>query len=472
MGMIVAPAGCGKTHLLAESVACSIGRQLVLTHTHAGVRAIRKHLERQKVPASQYRVTTIDGFSLRYASSFPARSGWTISVPTGDDWELLRVATLRLFSLSSVRRVLAATYSGVFVDEYQDCSMAQHRLILALAEILPVRIVGDPLQAIFALLDPDAYCDWADVQAMFTTVAELNTPHRWMGRNELLGEWLIEARQKLIAGAELDLRKTPVIWKPATQPKEQTRLKACASVKNSGEQSIVALRQWRPQCHKLARSLNGRYRTMETVECDELLQWSHSIDVSNDIHRVNQVLKFSELCLSGLPTAVKRFGGQLEQGKSPKVRRDDFRKVLSALESILESDSLTCIENAMQAIASLNERPVVARHELWCEMKRTLREHRLNPSSSLQETAFKIRDRLRHVGSSGHKASLATTLLVKGLEYDHAIVLEADDHLEAETLYVALTRGSRTLTVVSDNPVLLRKKPRYLNSLDGTSTSH
>jgi hypothetical protein len=36
------------------------------------------------------------------------------------------------------------------VDEYQDCSLDQHELICLLSEILPCRILGDPLQGIFS----------------------------------------------------------------------------------------------------------------------------------------------------------------------------------------------------------------------------------------------------------------------------------------------------------------------------------
>jgi len=53
----------------------------------------------------------------------------------------------------------------------------------------------------------------------------------------------------------------------------------------------------------------------------------------------------------------------------------------------------------------------------------------------------------------GHLRQIGTTLLVKGLEYDHAIVLDATT-LTRKELYVALTRGARTLTIVSTNPVL------------------
>jgi len=42
---------------------------------------------------------------------------------------------------------------------------------------------------------------------------------------------------------------------------------------------------------------------------------------------------------------------------------------------------------------------------------------------------------------------------VKGLEYDHAIILDAD-LLGLKELYVALTRGSRSITIISSSDEL------------------
>jgi DNA helicase-2/ATP-dependent DNA helicase PcrA len=42
---------------------------------------------------------------------------------------------------------------------------------------------------------------------------------------------------------------------------------------------------------------------------------------------------------------------------------------------------------------------------------------------------------------------------VKGLEFDNAVVLDADG-FDAKNLYVALTRGAKTLTVVSMEMVI------------------
>jgi len=45
---------------------------------------------------------------------------------------------------------------------------------------------------------------------------------------------------------------------------------------------------------------------------------------------------------------------------------------------------------------------------------------------------------------------------VKGLEFDHAVVLDADE-MNANNLYVALTRGAKTLTVVSKRRIITPK---------------
>lgn len=76
-GSITAPAGCGKTQLIAETLIAHRQSKpiLVLTHTNAGVAALRARLRRAGVPNSAYRVSTIDGFSMRLIAKFPARSG-------------------------------------------------------------------------------------------------------------------------------------------------------------------------------------------------------------------------------------------------------------------------------------------------------------------------------------------------------------------------------------------------------------
>ncbi len=48
--------------------------------------------------------------------------------------------------------------------------------------------------------------------------------------------------------------------------------------------------------------------------------------------------------------------------------------------------------------------------------------------------------------------------LIKGLEFDHSIVLDADV-LNAKELYVAMTRGTKSLTVIPESPVIQKQPP-------------
>jgi hypothetical protein len=66
-GYVLAPAGFGKTHLIAESVGRAERRQLVLTHTFAGVSAIRRKMRLLRVPASLFQIDTIASWTLRLA---------------------------------------------------------------------------------------------------------------------------------------------------------------------------------------------------------------------------------------------------------------------------------------------------------------------------------------------------------------------------------------------------------------------
>ena len=99
-GLVVAPAGCGKTHLIAEAVQHDRDRQLVLTHTHAGVRAILNRLSAFGVSSSRVRVTTIDSFALRYASAFPELTGWRTPNPRGEEWHQIHSAASKAFEES------------------------------------------------------------------------------------------------------------------------------------------------------------------------------------------------------------------------------------------------------------------------------------------------------------------------------------------------------------------------------------
>jgi len=136
-GYVVAPAGFGKTHLIAKAAARSAGRQLILTHTYAGVNALQSKMRAMGVSDKLYHLDTIASWCLRICLSYTQTSGWREERPSDkDQWIALYEACTRLLDQAFIRRIVRASYDGLYVDEYQDCSIAQHGVILKLAHDL------------------------------------------------------------------------------------------------------------------------------------------------------------------------------------------------------------------------------------------------------------------------------------------------------------------------------------------------
>jgi DNA helicase-2/ATP-dependent DNA helicase PcrA len=72
---------------------------------------------------------------------------------------------------------------------------------------------------------------------------------------------------------------------------------------------------------------------------------------------------------------------------------------------------------------------------------------------SFHDAAIRMREQNRLVGRPLPKRAVGSTLLLKGLEAEAAVILNAGA-LDARNLYVAMTRGSKALTVCSPSPVL------------------
>lgn len=450
---LIAPAGFGKTYLIAEAVTnhCK-GRQLLLTHTHAGVRAMRSRLDDMGCSRSRFHVETISGWALRYAAAYPRLSGICDPQPTSStDWRSVYLGAARVLESEALAYVVQCSYHGAFVDEYQDCTGTQHALVLRLADLLPCRILGDPMQGIFDFEgDP---IDWeTDVDGQFKPLEPLQTPHRWQDRNDGLGRWLTWARLQLEAGAALDLRQLPrgIHWRPLDPEAQRT---ACyGSARYIG--TVVAIHEGSKDaaCHFLARRLRGLFQCMEPVDCKELYEWARRIDEATGAVRATLLIDFASCCLTKVKGELATIRKRLREGVLRRGRLKKHIDVLEALRSVATSSSLA---PAIAALDCIRRVPgaILFRRELWDAFKRSLIEFESGDHVTIADAAWKVRDITRRAGRPAEERTVSRTLLVKGLEFDHAIVLDADS-LDKKQLYVALTRASRSLTILSKAPSL------------------
>ena len=456
----VAAAGCGKTDLLARLVADQrSGRQLVLTHTHAGVAAIKKRLVDMHVPHAKFHLDTIAGWCLRYGAAYPSISGYLPGAEANPDWTATYPGAEQVCRTALGKKVIAESYSGVLVDEYQDCSLKQHALVSALAECIPCRGVGDPLQTIFGFRD-DPVVPWTTIKSDFEVVDDaLTEPWRWRreGHNAELGNWLVTARQQLEETGRLVIAEdAPITWVSHNNAIEAPSAwaTACWNVNSQETETVAAILKWPNKCRELAKRIGGRWPIVERFDDPELLQLSVELVHADGPTVVAALVEFVSQRMTGMGTALRTAVDAIEAG----------RGVLRITKNREHADRLSTLANPptpANALAWLSG--VLANKDDWWLYRREcvfqLREalgHCTDETfAELPDMVAAARTRARHRGRHTHRRTIGTPLLVKGLEFDHAVLLWEPDHLSVQGLYVALTRASKSLTVVSRSRTLV-----------------
>ena len=466
-GAMIAPAGCGKTWTIARAVTdhCR-GRDLVLTHTHAGVDAIRRRLLEFRCPSASVHVDTIAGWCLRLAAAFPVTSRISITKPrTHAEYSEIYASAARLLCMRPYREILQASYTSVYVDEYQDCTMEQHAVIVSLADTVPCRVVGDPLQSVFAFRDRPVV-DWnTDVCSQFTALPGPAEPQRWLKTNPDLGAWLLRIRPQLEQGGSIDLAGSPVKRIPVGDPRflQAIQVQACFEVTKDADSRVVAIHHRHQQAYNLASRLGGQYSCVEVVELEELYSAAEKIDQAHGAQRALAVLDFAELCLTAVGPAMRTHRESIESGQPTRSKK--LREQRAALDAVAAGTSPESIANALTALHAIPN-AVLYRRETLDEMRRACRALAEGEAASLAEAAWIVRNRTRQRGRKFARCAMGTTLRVKGLEFDHAVVL-APDQYDAQNLYVALTRGARSVTVVSTSSTIT---PLPRTPLSGTQS--
>ncbi|MEU1249121.1 UvrD-helicase domain-containing protein [Micromonospora arida] len=448
------PAGTGKTHVIAAvgSLAANAGeRTLVLTHTNAGVDALRRRMTAFGVTHRHVRVETIASWSHSLVNRYPQLAQF--SAPQLPNWsDSLRYYTGAELVVSSraIRRVLAASYDLAVVDEYQDCGADQHALIRALGEILPVAVFGDPLQSIFNF-GGNVPITWeTDVAARWPNTELPARPWRWLSHNEVLGEWLIKVRTDIITGTPIVLDESaPVTW-IAADPANRAR--ACFGHRTAVG-SVVAIGDLPHDVASQARNLGGLYTVMEEIEGKEMMKFAAFVDKGDPATVASETAKFAKTCAAKLAdvldTAVLK---KLAAGQSvAHLKRQGAQDALVRLSVLLDDPSPVRVHEALNALGSVPTTKIF-RHDAWYTILNALRIA-TSGSTDVAAAVTQLRNRARVTGRRTTQHVISRPVLIKGLEYDHAIILDADAH-HPTSLYVALTRARRSLTIISREPVL------------------
>ena len=451
-GAIVAPAGHGKTEMIADIVLASKGKQLILTHTNAGVDALKKRLDKKNVKTKKYNVLTIASFCIRWCIAYKQTAGQ----PNFDgfanvDYDRLYPDVKKIFSNEWAGEILKNTYTSIIVDEYQDCTISQHSIIVALNTFLPVYILGDPLQGIF---------DWKEVDSPQIQIVDLGSleferinirtePWRWKKTNPELGEYLSRVREMLLPALHKEIIELPIAPEGNYLSVITTeQFESNQYYLNSAYNSILYITKFKQKQLSVCRRQRRHFQYDETQELKDLFVFSEQFDCDDGCRRAAALLGFCFSCATKISTELKSYFDNLNKGVRKFSRIKKHPELAAPIHAICDSIDYQALLSILSWVKDCPGSKIV-RKELYGELLRSI-SYSKDHHCSLSEAAKEIRFNpgLRKVYSN-YKFLSSRTLLSKGLEFD-CVLVDMTDPPRAKDYYVALTRARYEVVLICD----------------------
>lgn len=456
---IIAPAGHGKTEMVVDMIAAFSGKQLVLTHTNAGVDAIQKRIAKRNVSVSKCSVMTIASFCMRWVYAYHRTATIDTSLSFLNRAEQVKYysqlysGAFRLFSHGWVGKIMKASYAGVIVDEYQDCTLIQHSIIKQINEYLPVKVLGDPLQGIFGF--KDQIVDWNNLGYEIINVETY--PWRWEKTNPALGEYLSQLR-KLISPAlddeecSIEIRSTDGVLKTIAQD-SFNGYALLPEIRRYN--SVLFLTKWEKEQLAMCKKMPGFFQQDEKQDCAELFKYAEEFDIRSGVQLLLAVLEFVSLCATQVSAECKSYVNRLNNNSMDFSRIRKNQELGIILQSLGNSKTHSALRDALQWFRETNTFKFY-RSELYCEMLRCIalsksREISFYDSAKLIRSDLSLQKRY-----TDFKYLSSRTLLSKGLEFD-CVIIDSCSNLTAKEFYVAMTRAKQMVYVIINQPTLVLK---------------
>jgi len=455
---VVAPAGHGKTHTIAICLNHTQGKQLILTHTNAGVASLKDKIQSQGISNTLYRVETITSFAQKYVNAFYCGNDIPEQEESTDYYPFIIDKAKYLFKIPAIRDVVKSTYSGLFVDEYQDCNIGQHNLIKELACLLPTRVLGDHLQGIFDF-NGDVLVDFDTHLCDFEKSPDLTEPWRWKNNNPELGECLKSIRALLEQTQKIDLRQyEPTI--NVFQINENDKYtyqseynKQIWALTNEDNVLIIHPDSTNLNVRKdFISRFNNSFILVEAVDSKDFYEMSKKIDGVNISIFFNIIYDLVPKIFNGRTSRDVWFNSNGVKNKQAKEDKVYIAPISKDIEQLKQKISFALISDIFKKVKGLPGIKCYRQELLWdlCEAL----ERAESNGTLVYEEMKEIRNRKRRGGRRISGRCIGTTLLTKGLEFETVAVLDAHNFKCRKNFYVAITRACKKLIIFTNTKVL------------------
>ena len=362
-------------------------------------------------------------------------------------WNDVYAAMSNLLQKNFVRRGILNSYAGIIVDEYQDCTIPMHQLIVQLKRLLPCRVLGDELQGIFGFGE-DPLIGWSDVEGEFAhDLGALETPHRWIkADNEPLGRWLLDTRPEFRQNREPDYRGSPI--ERRTVPySDLGRQLVRLTYEKEGKICLIGPKTRRLHAGIETALVNHNYCVLEPNELSALRTLILGLSDGTPVEKSNAAMEFLTGAHGGLSGDDKSFIERNLRGKNQRPRRADRQKLH---ETHTEGTTPHLLFDLLEYIERLDGVSCKLRESISA-LKCILEEH-IELGADLKSLYADEITKRKYQNRSNVYRCVGSTLLVKGLEFDHAVILRNPNWQRSwgnhRDLYVALTGGSKSTTLM------------------------
>jgi DNA helicase-2/ATP-dependent DNA helicase PcrA len=309
------------------------------------------------------------------------------------------------------------------------------------------------MQAIFGF-GSDYLAKWQEeVCAYFPLAGELATPWRWINANsEPLGHWLLEVRAKLLRGEHIDLRAAPaaVSWVQLDGTQDHQRRLAAARVRPPDDNGCVLIigDSTNPESQRQLASQTPGAITVEAVDLKDLVSFARNFNLAEP-DALELLAHFAQSVMTNVgATDLIRRVQSLTRGTARNPPTDVELVALAFVRAPSHRASIDLLVEIGKEGGVRTHRPAV--------LKTCIKALQLCDGTAgltFHDAAIRMREQNRFIGRPLPRRAVGSTLLLKGLEAEVAVVLNAGG-MDARNLYVAITRGSKALTICSPTPIL------------------
>ncbi|MEI3535421.1 MAG: UvrD-helicase domain-containing protein [Bacilli bacterium] len=415
---VIAPAGCGKTKMICDIANSKNYPVLLLTHTNAGVDAMKRNINNSKV-----KILTISSFVNKYVNAYKHLSELSnIEINYDNQYN----GFIKLLDFSIIKDVLTYNYQLIFIDEFQDCTIEQCNIINKISEIIPVKVFGDEMQAIFNFKRLSSFNDLLN----FKPAGELNYPWRWKDNLEL-GKWTIKLRSDYANNFENAINNSNII-----KITEDYFYKNYYKLLDNKSRNCI-ITKIKLKSINIAQRLNG-YFVLEELELKDLKKLADNINTNS----YKRILELLVLLKSSYVKSRNFLYKYIE-----KIKNNDFNfkkfKDKELSEIIFSFCNDFSKNNLKKLIIYLHNKGCrLIRFELVYYCYKLLDEYSIYNSLSEQ----RIKSFFSSIKRIDKNKVIAHTLLIKGLEYDNCVVFK--EGLTVNELYVAYTRAKNKLYII------------------------